>query len=222
MKKRGFTLAELLVSLSIVAIASALMIPAFTNMMPDKYKLRVLRYHAMIANATNRMLENEAIYYKLDINGNDNCIGLECDAQPLVAPYNVGGLGGLLYQGNGKYINILIDMLSLERVSPLRLDYRTPDGTIWNINTEGTGNDWTTTITLTFDSKDNNNHSFDANHTSPNQFIFIINRDGDVLAGDAMTDAYLNNPTNRDKKKDKDTARDYLNDPVKNVNYLRN
>lgn len=199
MKKRGFTLAELLVSLSIVAIASALMIPAFTNMMPDKYKLRVLRYHAMIANATNRMLENEAIYYSIA-----NCIGLECTSQPLIAPYNNG-----LYTGSDKYRNILVDMLSLERSGA---NYTTPDGTIWSFRTQPIVNrGLTTTITLTFDSK-NNNHSFSQNNRNPNQFIFRVNRDGDVRAGDALTDAYLNNPTNRDKKVDKDTALGYLNE----------
>ena len=109
-------------------------------------------------------------------------------------------------------------MLGLEQSGN---DYATPEGTIWNINTidnVAVVNDWTTTITLTFDSKDNNNHSFDANHTSPNQFIFRVNASGDVQAWDALTDAYLNNPTNRDKKVDKDTALQYLNDRTKPYN----
>ena len=170
MKKKGFTLAELLVALSIVAIASALMAPAFTNIMPDKYKLRVLQYHTMIANATNSMLENEAIYYGITAGNSTNCIGLECDAQPLIAPYN-NPIDRNNFSGVNKYRNILADMLGLEQSGN---DYATPEGTIWNINTidnVAVVNDWTTTITLTFDSKDTNTiHSMQTTHHQTNLF----------------------------------------------------
>lgn len=231
MKKFGFTLAELLVALSIVAVASALMAPAFTSMMPDKYKTRVLKYYSMVANATSSMLDNEAIYPTQSVEMPDGTFanvchtwngvvvtrGLECTEQPAIAPYNNDGFDGMVYSGNVKYRNILANMLDLE---PSGLNFMTPDGTIWQIDLpEGAGDNWNVKITLTFDSKNGANHSFSASNKNPNQYIFRVNRDGDVSAGDALTDAYLRNPTNRDKKVDKDAASGYLNDPTKNVNY---
>jgi len=219
MKKFGFTLAELLVALTIVAVASALMAPAITNIMPDKYKTRVLKYYSMVANATNDMLDNELIYYAGNVGDEGNwapsCIGLECTSQPIIAPYNNG-----LYTGSDKYKNILVDMLNLERSGA---NYVTPDGTVWNFSTQAIPqNGLTTTITLNFVSDRGNCNDVFPTCDNPHVFRFRVNRGGDVFAGDAMTDAYLRNPTNRDKRVDKETALNYLNDATKNVNYGNN
>ena len=207
MKKFGFTLAELLISLAIVAVASALMVPAFNNIMPDKYKTRVLKYYSMVANATNDMLENEALYYEVNNARGVPCIGLECDGVPLVPPYNNAQFSGLT-----KYRNILVDMLDLQQVGDST--YESPDGTKWFFrNVPIVNQGMVTTIRLTFDSKDNNNDncSFTRNTCeNPNVFRLKVNREGNVSAGDAMTDAYLHNPTNRDKKADRETAKGYL------------
>ena len=40
MKKNGFTLSELIITLSIIGVASALMMPAITKAMPDKNKTK--------------------------------------------------------------------------------------------------------------------------------------------------------------------------------------
>ena len=45
MKKSGFTMAELLITLTIIGVTAALVIPAVMKMSPDKYKVRVLNIY---------------------------------------------------------------------------------------------------------------------------------------------------------------------------------
>ena len=51
MKKFGFTLAELLITLTIVGISVALVAPAVSNIMPDANKAKVLKYNVQLNNA---------------------------------------------------------------------------------------------------------------------------------------------------------------------------
>ena len=62
MKKDGFTLAELLIALGIIGVAAALITPSLVNIMPDRYKIRVLQYYAAICTANQELLDDSATY----------------------------------------------------------------------------------------------------------------------------------------------------------------
>ena len=82
MKKFGFTLAELLVSLTVIAIAATMMASLSGNLMPDKNKVKVLKFHSAISNALESMFNNENLYNPGQrIEGNQvvaSCEGVEC------------------------------------------------------------------------------------------------------------------------------------------------
>ena len=56
MKKTGFTLSELVITLAIIGVAAALVLPQVMNMAPDKYKVRVLNIYNDLYAATENLL----------------------------------------------------------------------------------------------------------------------------------------------------------------------
>lgn len=63
MKKSGFTLAEILITLGIIGVLSALMAPTITNIMPDKDKITMLKLYNAVSNTTQALLSDPNYYY---------------------------------------------------------------------------------------------------------------------------------------------------------------
>lgn len=53
MKKTGFTLPELLITLGVIGVASALILPAISNIMPDKNKIMVLNAYSYLGKVAD-------------------------------------------------------------------------------------------------------------------------------------------------------------------------
>ena len=111
MKKHGFTLAEVLISLGIVAVVAALTAPSLINLMPDKSKLKVIKAHKILSDVTSEMLNNPALYRDANceswpgiqtVGTDDVCVGLGNGDMPLAEPYNTDD-----YKYEAKYPNLL-------------------------------------------------------------------------------------------------------------------
>lgn len=66
MKKFGFTMPELIVTLGIVGIAAAIAAPIIGNLMPDKNKLKAIECYNLVNAATEEFLSDEGIYFAPD------------------------------------------------------------------------------------------------------------------------------------------------------------
>ena len=111
MKKFGFTMPELIVTIGIVAVTAAVAAPVIGNLMPDKNKLKAIECYNLVNAATEEFLSNEGIYYapddwtyyRYDVRGNivstlpqpeelpdgyPDCEALMCWGDPQVSPYN--------------------------------------------------------------------------------------------------------------------------------------
>ena len=201
MKKNGFTLAEVLITLGIIGVAAALLTPVIGNAVPDKNKTKVINLHKAVASATDSFLDNKAIYYPKG--NNDICKGLACQYQPLVAPYNSN-----TYQGKSKYGYLLASNLNVQgdiTSSEGTLSFVTTDGVSWTIQSNNIGES-----IITMDLNGNSGKNCSYNKTlcpKPDQFEFFVGQYGDIKGNDPLTTAYLGNSLNlNDKKTDYNTA----------------
>jgi prepilin-type N-terminal cleavage/methylation domain-containing protein len=132
MIKNGFTLAELLITMTIIGVISALVSPIIIDIMPDKSKSMFLKHHKEIGVITNKILDDYTLYYPLYSLDNNtglkviSCHGLECTEQPQRYPFNSS-----TYSGNNKYPYLLANHLGID--SPNSTSFKTEDGTFWKV-----------------------------------------------------------------------------------------
>ena len=63
MKKFGFTLSELLITVGIVGVVAALTAPAVSNIMPDKNKMMFMKNYKELTTITEKLLQDPELYY---------------------------------------------------------------------------------------------------------------------------------------------------------------
>lgn len=201
MRKNGFTLAEVLITLGIIGVASALLTPIVSNAIPDKNKTKVINLYQIIASNTDAFLNNNSIYYKKGID--DSCRGLGCQYVPLLSPYDDSK-----YSGKVKYGCLLASVLNINSKISAEGDtvsFQTNDGVAWTIQSNDSGE---SIITLDLNGSKGKNCSYDKSLcTKPDQFEFFVSQYGNIKGNDPLTTAYLGNPLKlNDKKNDYETA----------------
>ncbi len=174
MKKLGFTLSELIIAISIIAISAALVVPIVSKFVPDTKKANVLKYNILINNAIIDLFND-----KNNFSENNNCEGLSC--------YNWED------SSFADFSEYLTNKLELDE------NGISPDGL--GITIEGPDENGLTAVRI--DTEINNDGvSFNGNNDLSNvdTYIYLIDNFGNIIAGDALTDAYLRNPYNYNEK----------------------
>lgn len=210
MKKTGFTLAELLVTLGVVGVVAALVAPAVSNMIPDRDKMLLLKKYNEVAEINTVLLDNSQLYFTKNTGDRNNiaCLGLGCTQQPVLAPYNTPD-----YAGDKKYPNLLASMLGVKKedvtFNSKGAQFTTKDGTSYTVNfltsqnaslaKHGAAQLW---ISLKGEKDDLLLYQF--NNKKPKAYQFIVKTDGSVLPSkaDPLGGAYLRNPMKNNKKQD--------------------
>jgi len=199
MKKNAFTLAEIVVTLGIIGIVTAMTAPSLMNLMPDKSKVEVLKVYKLINDATIEMLDDTGLYFS-----DGTCIGLNCTTKPdrILEGENASTMGN--YSGAMKYPRLLCYKMLSDgcTVSTNNVKFTTPDG-----------NDWTVTkdkkITVDINGADGPNLVFTKTYTKKDidRYEFNVSSRGIVTGNDPLTKAYLENRDNlNDRAKDYETA----------------
>ena len=176
MKKTGFTIAELIVTLGIVGVVAALTAPAVTNLMPDQNKIRVIEYNTELTNAINDILSDESLFRQRTVIGANGEPELSCTGLACVNNFRAE-LEQKLSVVNGRYKNFA-----------------------WVFNDFGDGSYRTLLYT---NNEPTSRPYMGRNPNDVNCFFFNIDANGAVLPGDSLTEAYLKNPLKmNDREKD--------------------
>lgn len=209
MKNFGFTLAELLVSLGILAVVATITVPFINNTLPDKNKVAVIKAYKTLTETNQNLLTDPSLYIVGTSYNNTTCTtAMRCWALPDNPDYS----DTEKYMGVKKYPYLLLS--KLETVSDdnnssengTSINFKTTDGLDWTI-------DWSNNdeCTITIDTNENGKDcSYNSQScTKPDKFILKVNYDknGLVEAGDNLTKVFLENPTKfNDKKADLEAA----------------
>lgn len=195
MKKKGFTLSEILIALAIVGSITAISIPMIHRIMPDKDKAIVLKVFKMV-NEINDELINNPTLYRFEEDPQNLCNErngiLNCTTIPLDGNHSTAG-------GDAKYPRLLAEHLSLLndfQISGTRYSFRTSDGVDWVLDVEDRGNiiQW---YDLTIDTNNPQRTCvgiYGNDCRDPRQFRFQISNSAVITANDPLTQAYLENP----------------------------
>lgn len=218
--KRGFTLAELLITLGIIGVISALLGAAITKLKPDGDKATFLKQYDAVMSVTDKVVRDSRLYpICQNMEGENNW---NCRQHPLfnIAETNVGGKS---ISGAGKYCDILATMLGGKKLSDnsCTLNPTYADGSWTPTFTTKNGAEWLVSTTRSSSGSANSGYRatyqteiyFDINGAkapnclyvknkceTPDRFKLLVAADGTILAADPMGQAYINTRKNWNKK----------------------
>ena len=221
MRKNGFTLQELLISMAIIGIMAAAIAPAINAIMSDKRKAMYMKAYNTLTNVTNEVLSDPSLYWtKYDPDtGEATCSGLGCaDLPTTYAPCNE--VHWQCKDSKYKFPKIFATKVNyVERTSPvagstLTTNIKTIDGIDWNFKatkSSETDTEYEVTIDVNYKNTNEKNKCTYNSSTCPNpdQFEFKIDNDGGITAVDALGRAFLENPTDmKSIREDKERAKE--------------
>lgn len=94
MKKKAFSLSELMVALSIMAVLSAILIPSLTKSLPNQDKYLFKTAYGLLSNTVNELINDDSLYpngnfqnantqyFCLNFANKLNTISVDCGSSP--------------------------------------------------------------------------------------------------------------------------------------------
>ena len=218
MKKRGFTLAEALIALGIVAIVAMLALPMFNKTKPDPTKVAYMKTYDSIVGAVSSLITNQKLYpsqYEgvnpsLYDNFNMNAIYYDYPLLNTQAAKDVIS-GANLNEGNKKFCEALAFSFGASSNScdnneitytdaSFAPSFTTKDGTQFMVSTKiqykPAGGPYTnalyeSVVYFDVDGAKGNNCIYSATCSSPDRFKVFVLADGTVKAADPAARSYL-------------------------------
>ncbi len=214
MKKRGFTLAELLIVLGVTGVIAAVILPAINGLMPDKTKINYLKVYDELGKNIKSLTADSTIFPIMLKNGDEDIdvsnIPLLNNTKPLKSPFNEEK-----YSGDQKLCNLIAFSMGVndsckDTSYPDKSSFTTSNGMDWwisqtkrDINTSESKASYQTDIYVDVDSsKDSSNCMYgEANCKNPDRFKFLLAADGTLVPADPVGLHYINTRKNLLKKK---------------------
>lgn len=194
MAKKGFTLSEVMITMTIIGVLAITLMPILNNLRPNKSQIMFKKAYYTLENTVSLLLNDEALYPQ-----DDTLVGLRNTATAFDNghTYNVP---------TTKFCELFASKVNLAGSANCAaggFEFTTNDGIVWNLPTATFG-DGTTSQVITVDvfggttntSHNNPNCIYNASTcTHPDQFnIFIVNDGTLKVTGDAEKE-YLGNTT---------------------------
>ena len=108
MKKiKGFTLAEVLITVGVIGIVTSLTLPLINKFKPDPTKVEYLKTHDMLVKTANKIAHNRAYYPILgETTNNGTKYIVDYTNYPLANTSNVVVAGATITDGNNKFARV--------------------------------------------------------------------------------------------------------------------
>lgn len=200
MKKFGFTLTEVLLSMTIIGIVAAITAPTLINLMPNNEKVQTLKYQKLISEINTELLNNRTLYRKPQFD-------LDNTAQYLSEIYeystDVIGPDKAEALNKNKYAYLLMEKLEgfedftdneNTKYDEDEVIFKTADGYVWTVNSE---NNTPKSVIIDIDANNTTNAYGSQDNKYPTRFKFNIKPTGEVVCDendDPITCRYLNCP----------------------------
>ena len=214
MRKRGFTLAELLIVLGIAGVVAAVILPAINGLMPDKTKINYLKVYDELGNNIKSMVADTSLFPILLKEGSTDIdvsrYPLVNNSQPLKAPFK----DDTKYSGDKKLCNLLAHTFGADSCNttsyPDKSSFTTSNGMEWwisqtkrEIDTVSNKIAYQTDIYVDVDSskKSPNCMYGEDGCKQPDRFKFLLAADGRLVPADPVGVHYINTRKNLLKKK---------------------
>ena len=194
--KKGFTLAELLVTLGTIGVLAAITAPMITGLMPDKNKMMVIKAYKTLSDINQELLDDPSIYFS-----DGNCVGFDCINEHYIEEYKDVEVSTAIE----KYRGLLKLKMHTDDSSSTDYDFETSDGIAWKIGKDEDENEDEDFKVTIHDAEEETLCMYgNSGCSKPNQFKFSVNpASGKVTGEDNLTKAYLKNPHKlNDRKND--------------------
>ena len=191
MRKKGFTLAETLITLGVIGIIAAIILPAMTKIKPDGTKAMYLRTQREIAKAIKSYANNSKVGICNDTACYSNYPLFSNPDNKSLCEYLANALGAGSNACSAEYAEFSDD------AAP-NWSFTTPEGQKFYISTDRVEDDTTfknshylTEIVFDINGDKGVNHMYDENHPEPDRFRMYVTADGKVVPGDKKGNAYV-------------------------------
>lgn len=225
MKKKAFTLAEILIAFGAIGIIAAVTAPMLGSLMPDENKMKVLKNYKIL-NETTKALLNDPMYYYDYIVGTVSVISIK--RQGLAANDDLDGnrFVGLRndmniseyrtkYHGSQKYCYLLYEKMEttgdIAKEGSNAYVFELVDGSKYYCKPKSAisfleGNVLVNLkqeyeITIDTNGDDGPNAIATKDLKKPDRFIFKVDNFGKITGVDPLTIQYLKNPNKLNDKK---------------------
>lgn len=215
MKKTGFTLAELLITLGIIGVVSALTFSIATKLTPDKNKVLCLKAFDTISKTVKELAADSKVYPTCKDANSDN--NVNCKDYPLFNTNRTSAFNNDLYSGDKKLCSLLAYSMGVNEANiscsdtpyafnadsfnndfSSNLSFTTQNGMQWRIvpqvasSAVGTTGTYQTDIYVDINGSEAPNCIYN-NDTceKPDRFKFMVAATGQVYAADPYSVQYV-------------------------------
>ncbi len=137
MKRKAFTLVEILLCIAIVAILATILARVISGVMPDVNKAKFLRVYNASKMIVADMVNDTSIYP--DDDPSSSLYGFGNTAVPIGGIYG-SSVSGSVFSGNYKFARIFADKLGISNAASVTNSfYSTRDNVTYNITKSGNG-----------------------------------------------------------------------------------